>query len=72
MKKIAVLLALLFTILLAACGGRQDPTPVPEPSPVPSATPAEEVVVPESDEVWARIQDKGEMSSGRFRRLSPI
>ncbi len=64
MKKIAVLLVLLFTILLAACGGRQDPTPAPEPTPVPSATPAEEVVVPEGDEVWARIQDKGEIVVG--------
>ncbi len=60
MKRITVLLAFLLVLLLAACGGGEDPTPVPEPT----ATPEEEVVVPESDEVWARIQDSGEILVG--------
>ncbi len=64
MKRIIVLLAFLLVLLLAACGGGEDPTPIPEPTPVPVATPEEEVVAPESDEVWARIQDSGEILVG--------
>ncbi|NCF69190.1 MAG: transporter substrate-binding domain-containing protein [Chloroflexi bacterium] len=64
MKKISLLLALLVTLLLAACGGRSDPTPTPEPTPEPTTTPEEEATVPETDEVWARIQDAGEIVVG--------
>ncbi len=64
MKKFSVLLAMLVVVLLTACGGRSDPTPAPEPSPVPTATPGEEVAAPETDEVWARMQDKGEITVG--------
>jgi ABC-type amino acid transport substrate-binding protein len=64
MKRITVLLTLLFVLLLAACGAGEDQTPTAEPTPVPQATPEEEVVEPESDEVWARIQDSGEIIVG--------
>lgn len=64
MKRTTILLTLMFTLLLAACGGSEDQTPTPEPTPVPSATPEEVAVQPESDEVWARIQDRGEMVVG--------
>ncbi len=64
MKKITVFLTFLLIFLLAACGGSEDPTPTPEPSPEPTETPVEEVVLPESDEVWAQIQDSGEIVVG--------
>ena len=64
MKKITIFLISLLLLLLAACGGSEDPTPTPEPTPEPSATPEEEVALPESDEVWAQIQDSGEIIVG--------
>ena len=60
MKKITVLLTFLLVLLLVACSAGEDPTPTPEPS----ATPEEEVVVPDTDVVWAGIQDSGEIVVG--------
>ncbi len=72
MKKLPVLVTLLFVLLLAACGAGEDPTPTPEPSPVPSATPVEEVTEPETDEVWAKIQDSGEIVVGLSADYPPF
>ncbi len=65
MKRTVIVLTLIFTMLLVACAGQEEaPTPTKEPSPAPTATAAEEVVEPETDVVWARIQDSGQMVVG--------
>lgn len=64
MNRKRTLLLFLLVLLLAACGGGEEQTPTPEPTPEPSATPQEEIAQPESDAVWARIQDRGEIIVG--------
>lgn len=74
MKRTATVLILILTMLLVACGGRQaeEPTSTPEPSPEPQATPVEEVDEPETDAVWAQIQDNGQIVVGLSADYPPF
>ncbi len=73
MKRTTVILTLILTLLLVACGGQeQEPTSTPEPPPEATATPVEEVVEPETDVVWAQIQDSGQLVVGLSADYPPL
>ena len=72
MKKMLLLPVIIFTFLLAACGGRQEAELTPEATIVPTPTLVQEVVEPETDAVWAQIQDSAEIVVGLSADYPPF
>ncbi len=73
MKKVSTLIILMLIFILSACGGNQpEPTPTPEPTALPTSTPSEEAGETETDEIWARIQDNGEIVVGLAADYPPF